>query len=918
MGRRMVMKIKMQHKIQKALAVLLILACSFSSNLNAFADETNTASDVQAATTAETPAASDAGVNLSSSSDSEVIKTKDLSNDKNESSSTTGDKTELSEGINTELPQDTEQPNNSSENPKIDAGDEAGSPESTDTNTIQLTATPLNIDPVTTTQEDTNTTNYTITAYNKLVDQNGNNVSIAAGEYTCTLVSHPLADDTYTQSCMDDGEVLFNNVKNVGQDSVYKLTETDANETYYVWLKATGEVEYFSDELLTNSVAAVDVVFMHTIVKQPDTPVSITANCQYDGTMSAGLFKFNYIKLDWRKDSVSKEELANLQKSSTGCIPFNENGQNQIDLSSLTHEDILLVYECDQNSADINYDDAKAAFWVHYDGPWYFVYPYVTGSPTGDASIDEPLGLILERADSRFNSAIEFINKKRTSTTMTITATKNYIDKNGASLPMTAGQFKLGYLTVDAFNGNVSEADLATYQRSTTANTVCGFDNNGKCVIDISGITNEYAMLVYECGQTDTANIDYSEAQSAFWVYKDGTESCVCPYFGQGSPAKDAAFCIDSHLPVYGQNDSEFNSVIEFTNKKIDERKIIVNAVNKYIDQNNNTLSQSDGQFSFNLHYLYGDMKTAPADQTATNDSNGNVVFDLTGLDFSVGQAETAQMAVFQLTETPGTDSSIKYNSDGKTYYVVVGYDNAQTWYTVTYFQDMTAGGPINQINEGKDLFTNIRTVTSSSTGTSGGSSEYVPTSKYPAVIDLPVQKLLGGDTPDTTATFTFALKADNPKFPMPSGSSNGVKMMNITGAGSGEFGNIAYYQPGTYTYTCYEVNNNTAGYTYDTSTFTMKVVVVDAGDRLLATRAIVRSDGNAADGFAFGNWYTKTAVTPVAVTNTPAPTNPDVPKTADSFPLYLFILMLGAGSAGTIALSSMILRKSQNMRNRR
>ena len=202
-------------------------------------------------------------------------------------------------------------------------------------------------------------------------------------------------------------------------------------------------------------------------------------------------------------------------------------------------------------------------------------------------------------------------------------------------------------------------------------------------------------------------------------------------------------------------------------------------------------------------------------------------------------------------------------------------------------------------------------TVSGGQETTTSGGSDYVPADKYPAVIDPPVQKLLGGDTPDTAATFTFALKADNPKFPMPSGSSNGVKMMTITGTGSGEFGKIAYYQPGTYTYTCYEVNNGIAGYTYDTSTFTMKVVVVDAGDRLLATRTIVRSDGNAADSFAFGNWYTKTAAAP-AVNNTQV-SNPEVPKTADNLPLYLFILMFAAGSFGIITLSVAIFQKSKN-----
>jgi len=99
----------------------------------------------------------------------------------------------------------------------------------------------------------------------------------------------------------------------------------------------------------------------------------------------------------------------------------------------------------------------------------------------------------------------------------------------------------------------------------------------------------------------------------------------------------------------------------------------------------------------------------------------------------------------------------------------------------------------------------------------------------------------------------------------------------------------IAYYSAGTYTYTCYEVNTGIAGYTYDTSVYTMKVVVTESDDRLIATRTIVRNDGTKASGFAFGNWYTKQAVTPVNIGNPFIPArNPSVPKTSDSLPLTL------------------------------
>jgi pilin isopeptide linkage protein/uncharacterized repeat protein (TIGR02543 family) len=903
------MKMKMKHKVQKALAVILILACTFSVNLNVFADDTPD------------------GASQTTTLDASKSQAVDPNNQTIDESSTiqTGNENET---VSNDVPADQQEsalvPQSESVTItlKLNGGNYDGN-----TNDDVFTITTNTI------PEPSDAPTYDGYAFDGWYDaQEGGSKWDFSTVVTApvTLWAHwtekPSEPVTVTLK-LNGGNYDGNTNDDVFTITTNTIPEPSDAPTYNGYaFDGWYDAQNGGSKWNFSTVVAVPAVTLwaHWIPQSTPATIPVTAiaalfdessMADISDQIQSGEFTFKLTRVTGLKPigspdpaAWSMEQTCVAGGKATFEVPTEDFKSYTMNLYELTEEEGTDKDNIAYNTLQMKYYVVIGADNTSKDN---YTVTYFT---------DENL------TDQIDPSQVTFINKKISS--QSVTATKIYQNENGQNLTITDGQFKVGYTIVkwDDFpnstnpDGSInwdyekysySQSWLEKLQKNTTADNSVTFDKNGKCSIPLSGLSDGQAMLVYEYDQNDP-EINYSKL--AFWIHKWVGQYMIFNFWGTGTANGDVKYSDNFGFPIYNLdlNPVEFNEMIQFTNTRITKKEILVKAANTFKDQNGNILSQSDGQFSFNLHYLYGDMKTVPADQTATNDSNGNVVFDLTGLDFSVGQAGTAQMAVFQLTETPGTDSSIKYNSDGKTYYVVVGYDNAQTWYTVTYFQDMTAGGPINQINEGKDLFTNIRTVTSSSTGTSGGSSEYVPTSKYPAVIDLPVQKLLGGDTPDTTATFTFALKADNPKFPMPSGSSNGVKMMNITGAGSGEFGNIAYYQPGTYTYTCYEVNNNTAGYTYDTSTFTMKVVVVDAGDRLLATRAIVRSDGNAADGFAFGNWYTKTAVTPVAVTNTPAPTNPDVPKTADSFPLYLFILMLAAGSAGIITVAVAIYKNSR------
>ena len=144
----------------------------------------------------------------------------------------------------------------------------------------------------------------------------------------------------------------------------------------------------------------------------------------------------------------------------------------------------------------------------------------------------------------------------------------------------------------------------------------------------------------------------------------------------------------------------------------------------------------------------------------------------------------------------------------------------------------------------------------SSGGGSGSGGSDSSTNSLRPAVIDPPIRKVIAGDIPPADSTFTFVLEADEAGYPMPSGSSEGVKTITITGGNSAEFGDIYYDTPGTYTYTCYEMDDDIAGYVNDTARFTLKVVVTRSGNTLSADRTIVRNDGQEVSEILFTNYY--------------------------------------------------------------
>lgn len=133
----------------------------------------------------------------------------------------------------------------------------------------------------------------------------------------------------------------------------------------------------------------------------------------------------------------------------------------------------------------------------------------------------------------------------------------------------------------------------------------------------------------------------------------------------------------------------------------------------------------------------------------------------------------------------------------------------------------------------------------------------YIP----PVVMDsLKVKKLITGDTPEKDAVFRFKLTSLN-NAPMPSGSKNGLKVIDVTGAGENDFGEITYTKAGTYTYRITEMNDGISGYTYDSAVYTLTVVVSEENGRMvIKSKNLVKEGGNTDYGKAeFTNRHKKT-----------------------------------------------------------
>lgn len=182
----------------------------------------------------------------------------------------------------------------------------------------------------------------------------------------------------------------------------------------------------------------------------------------------------------------------------------------------------------------------------------------------------------------------------------------------------------------------------------------------------------------------------------------------------------------------------------------------------------------------------------------------------------------------------------------------VAGYAYDAKAYTVTvYVRETGAGFDAKVIIKQKGATKKVETAAFAHSYTANKATN-------PSLMtDPPVEKLVSGDKPSSSSTFTFRLTARNASQPMPSGSANGVKTITITGSGKKDFGTWSYAAEGTYYYTVSEVNSGVPGYTYDTMVYTITDTVKAEKDQLVLTRVVTNNANKRVDTCLFVNKYT-------------------------------------------------------------
>lgn len=249
------------------------------------------------------------------------------------------------------------------------------------------------------------------------------------------------------------------------------------------------------------------------------------------------------------------------------------------------------------------------------------------------------------------------------------------------------------------------------------------------------------------------------------------------------------------------------------------------------------TVSASEGNhyklkgddFTFTLHRVTApDGVTAEADQTKTNDAQGNIRFDQ--LSFPL----------------PGTYVYTVSERD----VTVPGVTKDGTVTTITYtVKDVDHAGRLKVVD---------KTITRSDGKTVNGirfDNTYNPQGVGCTLGG--VKTIINADTATNRiprdGEFTFALTSHDGA-PMPEGSKDGVKTVANTGTGF-SFGRMDYDKPGTYVYTVTEQAGRDPTIGYSTQAYDVTVTVTDQGGMLSAS-----VDRQATD-VRFDNTYTPTPV---------------------------------------------------------
>ncbi|MCL2146531.1 MAG: hypothetical protein FWH52_01865 [Synergistaceae bacterium] len=273
------------------------------------------------------------------------------------------------------------------------------------------------------------------------------------------------------------------------------------------------------------------------------------------------------------------------------------------------------------------------------------------------------------------------------------------------------------------------------------------------------------------------------------------------------------------------------------------------------------TSSPANNTFTYRLSSLNPDNPNNPAlpggaTEGYTFTIAGNESTTIGPIDFRVPDVYRYEIIQVIDEEKPG------YIYDWRAYTIVIHVDASYNATIIVYNE--------NNIKEEQIVFVNGYSVLPSDPN---------------LMMDPPVMKTVSGN-PSYDSDFAFKLVAQDASYPMPSGSSEGEKMIYVKGSGQAVFGTWSYDKEGIYYYYVYEVNSALSGYTYDTTVYSITDNVKEENGQLVVTRVVSNEINKSVSSMIFNNRYKTgggtinppvTTTTP-KITETPSPTPTPTP----------------------------------------
>lgn len=300
---------------------------------------------------------------------------------------------------------------------------------------------------------------------------------------------------------------------------------------------------------------------------------------------------------------------------------------------------------------------------------------------------------------------------------------------------------------------------------------------------------------------------------------------------------------IEKNANGAGYDNIGANGTITFTNiYETDPTPVNLLGISKVISGTRGEALKA-GEFTFKLTLVSGDADgvTLPSSTTTTNKADGTVVFGDGKLTFS--KVGTYVIQVEEVVPTDATDNGNgTYTKNGITYSTNV----------------IRSRFEVTDNLEGELIVTRIGTTgsrefvnTYNTTGTLKGSTELVVVKNFTG---------RDGDTWLDTDSFSFVLEAhdevtqkaiEDGKVVMPT-NADGIIIDVDDADKKAAFGDIVFYEAGTYTFAIREEAGTIPGVEYDATSRTIKVVTTDQSDGTL----LVTANGNSESELTFNNVY--------------------------------------------------------------